>query len=254
MPFSGEGLQLFTMALIARKGDTQALKAAIAARLVGSQVPFSAAADAAEVRSKGGSNPFGTSTLAFASPDGAIKLTEPNAIARLMLLQKGAGQRSGPNRARSEPGDVAEQLTALSRGIESLSACLALAPHLSLWHAFSPPAPMRPCNSALSSPQPPPTHGSGAGASVSLHATQWADWEATVLRPATYLQGEALSAALKQLEQAAAGRQGSLDGKAPSLADVRHPSASNALQSASSHLSQPYRLSRLLGEVPSAGT
>ena len=67
--------------LVARKGDTQALKALIAAVARGSSLQFVAVPDTAAVRSKG-ANPFGTNTVVYLGVNGL--LTESNAVAQLL--------------------------------------------------------------------------------------------------------------------------------------------------------------------------
>lgn len=49
--------------------------------------------------------------------------------------------------------------------------------------------------------------------------SHWAEWEATVLRPATYTQGPALQSAIQTLEGAVSGKA-HLVGSALTLADV----------------------------------
>jgi hypothetical protein len=49
---------------------------------------------------------------------------------------------------------------------------------------------------------------------------QWLEWEASVLRPASYLGGEQLDAALAELAAAAAEGSFLAGGEVPSLADV----------------------------------
>ena len=68
--------------LYARKDDAQALKPFIAACIAGKQLLFTSVTDASSARSKA-SNPFGTSTVAYLTPDG-IQLTEANAISKLL--------------------------------------------------------------------------------------------------------------------------------------------------------------------------
>lgn len=73
---------LLMATLFSRKGDTQALKALIAAALSKQTVELTLVADVATIRSKGASNPFSTNTIAYR--DGSNSYTEANVIAKLL--------------------------------------------------------------------------------------------------------------------------------------------------------------------------
>ena len=77
------GSDSFLMAsLFSRRGDSQVLKALIAASLSKKTVELTLLADATTVRSKGASNPFSTNTIAYRDVNNAY--TEANVIAKLI--------------------------------------------------------------------------------------------------------------------------------------------------------------------------
>lgn len=69
--------------LYGRAGDPKALRALAAAQLSTADVAFTAVADVADVRAKGGANPFGTNVIALATKGGAV-LTDAGAIVKYL--------------------------------------------------------------------------------------------------------------------------------------------------------------------------
>lgn len=184
--------------LIGRKGDAQALKVAIAAAAAGTSVQFSPASDAAAVRAKG-SNPFGSNAIAYVAADGAL-LTEANAIAKLLgRCLAWSSQFSQCSVSHAWPACSHSSSRPRAHG----TACSHQANHMH-------PHVCRCCPEGGAALVP---------AAQAAAVSHWAEWEATVLRPATYTQGPALQSAIQTLEGAVSSKT-HLVGSALTLADV----------------------------------